>query len=51
VGPLFAPAQGVADQPEQWRPEPDEKGTALGVAAFVLADRLGADPERDAEPD
>lgn len=48
---LFAASEGVADQPEHGWPETDEEGAALGVAALVLADRLGASPEHDAEED
>src|ERR1043166_7496246 len=43
--------QGVADLPERRRPEADEERAPLGVAALVLVDRLGADPEADAQSD
>src|SRR5690349_24724978 len=43
--------QRVADQPDHRRPEADEQCPALGVAALVLIDRLGADPEADAQAD
>lgn len=43
----FCDFQRVADLPEGGRPEADEEGTSLGVAALVLVDRLGADPEAD----
>ena len=46
---LFLALEGVADQPDQGWPQADEEGPALGVAALVLVDRLGADPQRDAE--
>ena len=41
----------VTDEPEHRRPEPHEQRPPLGVAARVLIDRLGPDPEIDAEPD
>jgi hypothetical protein len=47
---LFLALEGVADQPDQRWPQANEQGPALGVAALVLVDRLGADPQRDAEP-
>jgi hypothetical protein len=47
---LFLALKGVADQPDQRWPQANEQGPALGVAALVLVDRLGADPQRDAEP-
>lgn len=47
--PLFLALEGVADQPDQGWPQADEEGPAFGVAALVLVDRLGADPQRDAE--
>ena len=39
----------VADEPEHRRPQPDEERAALGVAALVLVDGLGADPQPDAQ--
>jgi hypothetical protein len=39
------PVETVPHEPEHGRPEADEQGTALGVAALVLPDRLRADPE------
>ena len=47
----FAAAHRVSDQPEHRGPEADEEGSAFGVGAFVLADRLGSEPEGDAEED
>src|SRR3954471_12690841 len=44
-------AQRIADEPERRRPQPDEQGAALGVAALVLVDGLRADPQRDAQSD
>src|SRR5439155_26384372 len=41
----------VADQPEHRGPQPDEHGAALGVPARGLVDRLGADPQPEAERD
>src|SRR4051794_32729284 len=43
--------QGVADEPEHRRPEPDEQRAALRVAACLLVDDLRADPQRQAQPD
>jgi hypothetical protein len=43
--------QRVADLPERRRPETDEQSAPFSVAAFVLVDRLGTDPEADAEAD
>jgi hypothetical protein len=40
----FLTRQRVADQPDRRRPQPDEQRTALGVAALVLVDGLGALP-------
>src|SRR3954470_14104989 len=48
---LFVALEAVADQPEHRRPQADEQRAPLRVAALVLIDRLGADPQRDAEPD
>jgi hypothetical protein len=48
---LFDVSQRVADLPERGCPEPDEEGAPLGIAALVLVDGLGADPEADAEAD
>jgi hypothetical protein len=41
----------VADQPEHGWPKADEESATLGVAAFILVDRLGTDPKADAEAD
>lgn len=49
-GGLFPRLKRVADEPEHWGPEADEQGAAFGVAALVLVDGFGADPQRDAEP-
>jgi hypothetical protein len=52
--PLFAllrAPQAFADQPEHRRPETDEEGAPFGIRTFVLADRLGPDPEDDAAHD
>src|SRR5215218_9416193 len=49
--PGLPPFDRIADQPEHRRPEPDEERTALGIATLLLVHRLGADPERDAQPD
>src|SRR4051794_24932332 len=46
-----AALERVADQPEHRRPQADEQGAPLGVAALVLVDGLGADPQADAEGD
>src|SRR5215213_9427387 len=48
--PARAP-DGVPDEPEHRRPQTDEQGSSLRVAALVLTDRLGADPQHDAERD
>ena len=49
---MSAPAlQRLSHEPQRRRPEPDEQGTPLGVAALVLIEGLRADPERDAESD
>ena len=37
--------------PEHRGPEADEQGPALGIVAVVLVDRLGPDPEAEAEGD
>jgi len=56
LSPASAPAplaalKRVADEPEHRRPEAHEQRAPLGVAPLVLVDRLGADPECDAESD
>jgi hypothetical protein len=48
---LFEAGRRVVDQPEHRGPEADGEGASLGVPALVLADRLGADPEAEAEAD
>jgi hypothetical protein len=49
---MSAPAlQRLSHEPQRRRPEPDEQGTPLGVAALVLIEGLRADPERDAYRD
>lgn len=50
-GKLFPSLKRVADKPEHWGPEANEQGPAFRVAAFVLVDGFGADPQRYAEPD
>ena len=46
-----AALERVADEPEHRRPQAHEQGAPLGVAALVLVDGLGADPQSDAEID
>src|SRR5919202_1274888 len=41
----------ITDEPEHRRPQPDEQRPALRVAALVLIDGLGADPQADAQAD
>jgi hypothetical protein len=41
--------EAVTYEPEHRRPQADEQRAALGVATFVLSDRLRADPKHDAE--
>src|SRR3954447_12694732 len=48
---LPVPFERVADQLEHRWPESDEQRTAFCIAAFVLIDRLGADPKSGAEDD
>jgi alkanesulfonate monooxygenase SsuD/methylene tetrahydromethanopterin reductase-like flavin-dependent oxidoreductase (luciferase family) len=48
---LLDDPQRVADLPECGGPEANEDGAALGVAAFVLIDGLGANPEADTKTD
>ena len=48
---LLVPLDRVADQPEHRRPQAHEERPPLGVASLVLIDRLGPDPEADAQPD
>src|SRR4051812_39230701 len=48
---MFDHPQRVAHLPERRRPEPDEQGAPLGVAALVLIDRLRPDPKADAQSD
>src|SRR3954470_18822096 len=48
---LFVFLKRVAHEPEHRWPEPDEQCAPLRVAALVLVDGLGANPQGDAEPD
>jgi hypothetical protein len=41
----------IADEPEHRWPQPDEEGAPLRVAAHVLIDGLGPDPQADAQTD
>ena len=47
----FAALGGVSDQPEHHGPQPDEQRAPLGVAALVLVDGLGPDPQAEREAD
>jgi len=51
AGPQRPAVDGVADQPEHRRPEAHEQRPSLSVPAFVLAHRLCADPQDDAQGD
>src|SRR5680860_1056632 len=48
---LLALLEAAPDEPEHRRPQAHEQGTSLGVAALVLVDGLGADPQRAADED
>src|SRR5680860_1142089 len=48
---LLALLEAAPDEPEHGRPQTYEQGTSLGVAALVLVDGLGADPQRAADED
>src|SRR3954469_11999904 len=48
---LLVALDRVADQPEHRRPQAHEQRPPLGVAALVLVDGLGPDPQADAQPD
>src|SRR4051794_17092438 len=48
---LFVTLKRISDQPDHREPQPDEQRATLGVAALVLIDRLGPDPQADAEGD
>src|SRR4051812_42481905 len=49
AGRRLVVAERVADRPERRRPEADEDRAPFRVSTLVLVDRLGADPEADAE--
>jgi hypothetical protein len=46
-----SPLERISHEPQGRRPEANEQGAPLGVAALVLIDRLRANPEHHAERD
>jgi hypothetical protein len=48
--PSVEPLERLSHRPQRGRPQAREQCPALGVAALVLVERLGPDPQDDAEP-